>query len=166
LAKFLRAVKQGRWAKYPDVPWLAPTELKGDALRDLGTTDGVISVYEVADDDLETRIAVALAATRQKPAVFDYIVFEDTGLAELGVTISSTPSHGGTPDSIVNDLHHDVQGFTSEKLNKFAQAISGSRMERLLGPKVRSLLTKALRDGELDQQVRSMADSLLEKLDF
>lgn len=63
---FLRTVRQRRWAMQPDVDWLEDGELMGDALSDIQTKSGSLSVYEVANEADRQRIAVALAATRNE----------------------------------------------------------------------------------------------------
>ena len=70
-------LRQTRWFVNPDIPWLAPGDLQGDSLVDLITEDNALSVYEVRNNVEEERVSVALAATRDRPAKYDYAVFEE-----------------------------------------------------------------------------------------
>ena len=47
---FLRVVRQRRWIRQPDEDWLKDGELKGDALSDLNTQCGRLSVYIVSSE--------------------------------------------------------------------------------------------------------------------
>lgn len=50
MSLFLRAINQARWFTKPDVDWLEDGELKGDALTDIKTENGKLSVYKVTNE--------------------------------------------------------------------------------------------------------------------
>ena len=107
---FLRVINQTKWYKKPDVNWLEDGELKGDALADIKTDNGKLSVYKVTNEANIERISVALAATRERPDKIDYAVFADSNLKSLGITVNQT--EGKTPDGEVNKVHYELGDLT------------------------------------------------------
>lgn len=84
--RFLRKVRRGKWVKHPMVDWPEDSGLHCDALDDMRTKECSLSVYAIMNEVDRKRVAVALAATREKIAVMDYAVFEGSGLKSLGIT--------------------------------------------------------------------------------
>ncbi len=148
MARFLRQVSQRRWYKYPDLDWLPAGELQGDALCDLRTTDNALSVFELKTEADKERVAIALAATRDGLDVFDYAVFDGSGLASLGIIADQT--EGETPDIDVNKLHYDLRNLTVTRLASLAQVLSRGEFARIPVKDVKSKLKEALNAGTLD----------------
>ena len=146
---FLRVVKQRRWIRQPDEDWLEDGELKGDALSDLATQNGKLSVYMVSGKADRQRIAVALAATRQNFSPMDYVVFSDSDLKSFGITVQHTP--GTTPDSEVNDLHYELGRLTVGRLVRLATVVSAGEHKRILEKQIKALLSEAAISGRLNK---------------
>lgn len=151
MRQFLRVTNRGRWYKYPDVTWLAAGELQGDALSDIRTQDGRLSVYKVANDADRQRVAVALAATRKEFANVDYAVFGDSGLDELGITVQQT--EGETPDETVNGLHYELGNLTVERLALLAKIVSAGAHRRIQKRQIKKLLSDAAKYRRLDKKM-------------
>ena len=121
---FLRSIKLPRWDTKSNVDWLEDDELKGDALRDVQTQNGRLSVYKVTSEADMERVSVALAATRQDFSSVDYAVFADSDLERFGITVQQTKDK--TPDDIVNRLHYELGNLTVKRL----VLLSGFRARR------------------------------------
>ena len=106
MTRYLRVVRQRRWATFPDIEWIAPGETQADALLDLQTKDNRLSVFRVDNDIDIQRVVIALAATRDHVANLDYAIFDDDELIARGIDITRTV--GETPDQTANTLHHDI----------------------------------------------------------
>ena len=122
MPSFLRAIVKKRWDTNPDVPWLAPNELKADVLKDLPTSDGVLSIWAIDEGISPKRISIALAATRKSLDVFDYVVFDGSELSPPSFGIERKA--GETPDETINGLHHDLQFLTTNRLTSLADIVS------------------------------------------
>ena len=160
---FLRVVKQRRWVRQPDEDWLEDGELKGDALSDLNTQHGRLSVYTVSSEVDKQRVAVALAATRQSFSNMDYVVFSDSDLKSFGITIQQTP--GRTPDSEVNNLHYGLGKSTVDRLVRLATIISAGMSKRILEKRIKTLLHEAVSTGQLNK-ADAMPPEMREGLDL
>lgn len=160
---FLRVVRQRRWIRQPDEDWLEDGELKGDALSDLNTQDGRLSVYTVSSEADKQQVAVAVAATRQNFSNMDYVVFSDSDLERFGITVQQTP--GGTPDSRVNDLHYELGKLTVDRLVQLATIISVETPKRILEKRIKILLLEAVSTGQLNN-TNAMSQKMREKLEL
>ena len=158
---FLRAVRQRRWLRKPEDVWLDDGELKGDALSDLNTRNGRLSVYTVSSDTDKQQIAVALAATRRNFSNMDYVVFSDSNLRQSGISVQQTP--GETPDSEVNNLHYELGKLTVDRLVRLATIISVGKHKRILRKQIEALLHEAASTGQLNN-VDAMSAEMREKL--
>ena len=160
MPSFLRTIVKKRWDTNPDVPWLEPNELKADVLRDLPTSDGVLSIWEINEEISPERISIALAATRKSLDVFDYVVFDGSELSPPSFNIERTT--GETPDEAINGLHFDLQYLTTLKLTSLADIVSKGDKCRILRKQVRKSLLEGLDSGRLSAQ--AFNQELLEKL--
>ena len=146
---FLRTIRQGRWLKYPSIDWLQDSELQGDALRDLETEGGKLSVYRVSDEDDLKRVVTALAANRGFLGNVDYAVFEDTHFANLGIALEL--QSGTTPDIRVNQLHYDLCNLTVRRLASLAEIISVGKCNRVQKKMILDWLRAAYARGHFDE---------------
>lgn len=128
--------------------WLPGKEPSGDALRDIPTQYGRLSVYRVASKAEGRRVAVALAATRKHVSNLDYIVFDGSDLDSLGIKVEV--SAGDTPDETVNELHHDLENLTVKRLARLAEIISAGERHRIQRKAMGKLLNEAASTGRLD----------------
>lgn len=149
MSQFLRSVRQGRWYKYPDVEWLEAGEMQADALSDIQTKDGRLSVYLVANEGDIQRVAAALAANRDKIANIDYVVFAGANLNSLGITVQST--EGKTPDGAINRLHCELGNLTAKRLVQLAEVISAGTHKRIQKRQIKEWLQGAASAGHLDK---------------
>ena len=149
MKQFLRTVRCGRWYKHPEVTWLKEGELQGDALCDIRAQDGRLSVYIVTNKADRQRVAVALAATREEISSMDYIVFVDSSLESLGITIRLI--EGDTPDSMVNELHYELGNLTVKRLAQLAEIVSAGEHKRIWQREIKTMLHDAASTGRLDR---------------
>ena len=162
MPSFLRSITKRRWDTNPDVPWLKPNELKADVLRDLPTSDGVLSIWEIDKGISPERISIALAATRDKIDTIDYVVFDGSKLSSPSFRIERKT--GKTPDEAINGLHHDLQFLTTDKLASLAAIVSKGDKSRILEKQIKDSLLEGLKSGRLRAQ--AFNQDLLVKLEW
>jgi hypothetical protein len=160
VAFFLRSERQARWLVHPDIPWLNPGELQADVLLDLQIQDNSLSIWEISDQIEKRRVITALAANRKYFSPLDYVIFEDSTFAALGLIFEQ--KSGITPDALVNTAHYDITHLTIGKLNLFANLLSNSSRDRFPEKEVEAAVREAYRDGILIEN--SLEPSMLEKL--
>ena len=138
-----------RWFKHSAVGWLNPGEAPGDALKDLGTDEGVLSIFQVDDEAAKWRVIAALAANRQSLDSLDYSWFDGTNFGSNGIVTNQVP--GGTPDATVDGWHYDVVNLSARKVARIADIVSTGAMGRVQKPEVKDLIRKGLNSGHLDR---------------
>ena len=148
MTAFLRSIRQGRWARHPDVDWLQPGELQGDVLTDLQTTGGVLSVFAVDGGVDWQDVVMALAARRDTVSNLDYVIFDDDGFAAS--EIEAVQADGDTPVVEVNRVHHHIINLTTERLTRLAAIVGSGERGRVTGRQIETLLRRALREGRLN----------------
>ena len=161
MARFLRLIDEKHWYAYPDVHWLNPGELSADVLKDLSTTHGDLSLYDISQGVTAERVAIAMAATRPSVRYLDYVLFDDSVLTTIGLPFKQTP--GGTPDSQVNDVHYDAQRITTVKLSDLAHKLSETQPYHIDKGSVRQELLNGLKAGDLNPK-KYFNKNLLEEL--
>ena len=149
MTRYLRVVRQRRWATFPDIDWIAPGETQADALVDLQTRDNRLSVFRADNDQDIQRVIVALAATRDNVANLDYAIFDDDELVAQGIEI--TQSLGQTPDETANTLHHDIHNLTVRKIELLARTIAVADHTRVHRRDIQAMLSDALQSGDLER---------------
>jgi len=146
----LRGVRQARWYMEYRAPWLDGEDVPADPLGDLRTSSNCISVWELETDlsNLELLIT-ANAAARDKPDPFDYLIFDDSCLGDLGIGIAQT--EGKTPCPEANIYHRDLTDLTGLKLVRLIRLIWSQDVEaKREGRKnVESKLSQALASGSI-----------------
>lgn len=150
MKQFLR-VRQSKWFKHPGVDWLEDGELQGNAIDDIQTQNCLLSVFRVNSEADRQRVAVALAATKDYLANVDYVVFEDSDLEPLGITVQQTKGH--TPDETANDLHYELGNLTVRRLVRLAEIVSCGEHKRIPKKKIGLWLQEAAREGRLNQEM-------------
>jgi hypothetical protein len=103
--------------------WLRAGEFPADPLGDLTTSNNTISVYslEQADDKRLLRVAAALSMVRGKYDRFDYVLFPESVVLDIGLKLINIP--GRTPDTEVNEIHRDVSEISAQRLIALAESI-------------------------------------------
>ena len=161
MSRFLRVVRQGRWLRFPDIPWLPVGELQADALSDLKTEKNGLSVYRVEGDGDRERIIIALAATRDNPGNLDYVLFDDANMLALG--IKAEYEEGTTPDQSANKLHWELRNLTANHLSGLATILAAGEHERVQEKDIKAWLQDALRSSDLQRS--AMKPKLLNALE-
>lgn len=148
MTRYLRVVRQRRWATFPDIDWIAPGETQADALLDLQTRNNRLSVFRIDNDNDIQRVVVALAATRDHIANLDYAIFDDDELIAQGIDITQTV--GETPDKTANILHCDIHNLTARQIELIARTIALADHTRIHSRDIQTMLTDALQSGDLE----------------
>jgi hypothetical protein len=103
-------------------PWLKPDEFPADPINDLHTSDNSLSVFLVDDDKGNIpQIAGTLAVARGKYDRFDYVLFPDAIVGQLGLQLVENP--GKTADERVNLYHRNISEISAQRLVKLAGEI-------------------------------------------
>lgn len=160
MAAFLRKIQQGRWAQHPDIDWLQPGELQGDALSDLPTSNGVLSVYAVDGGVDWQDVVMALAASRDNIAHLDYAMFDDGGFAAADLEV--VQANGDTPVVEVNRVHYHIINLTTDRLARLASIVGSSERGRVTWKQVEALLRQAVLEGRLNKA--GMKEKLRDRL--
>lgn len=122
MTRFLRKVTQSNWDFDSRPEWMADGDWHGDILRDLGTAESQLSVYEVPEKSDERRIAVAIASTRDRLTALDYLVVDDESFDNMDMPMEK--SEGSTGDDYVNGLHYNITKLSARKLGELATAMT------------------------------------------
>ena len=130
--------------------WLPDGELVADALKELRTTRGSLSVYRV-DPEKENldRVIAAYACTRNSVNDIDYVLLP-LEVIEAAFDIAETP--GKTADDEVNRLHLDIEHLSASKLLLLAHTFQNhhSSMVRIRGKHVKSKIQNSIKRQYLD----------------
>ncbi len=143
-----------RWYTQADgLPWLPADSVLSDALRDLRTTDGVLSVYEIPqpeDEALVRRIVVAIAAGMQRSRDIGFLLFERTAVEGLAIRINDAVP-GETGDAHVNALHRDLEQLSARKLAALAEIMAHGDDGEILAKDFRDSLKAGIVAQHLDK---------------
>lgn len=132
-------------------PGLAEGELQADALSDLRTTGNKLSVFELVEAVSPERIAVAVAAGKERPSDTGYVIFHSEDLTALGIEVETTP--GGTADTEVNALHRNLDIGSDTKLVAFARSVlARSEIVPVISERAEQLLRAGLESGQLEEK--------------
>ena len=138
-----RAVRLARW-EIDAFPWIKPNDIQADALTDLQTQSNILSIWKIEDDlsNLEN-IITAIAATRLKPDVVQYIMVDIQTILDAGFTLKETP--GDTPFTSMAHYHVDIVELSGQRLVNLARLLQSSPFEkaRRTESQVRNLLWQA-----------------------
>jgi hypothetical protein len=162
---FLRKIRKARWYKNPDVPWLTEGELQADALGDLLTSSNQLSVWHIEDNrsNLERTIA-ALAANVTDISNFDYALFDQQLVYEIGIKVESTK--GASPDEEVNSWHCDLIEVSASKLIELAKAIqTKAEIRRIQVQDIIQLVAEGISSGRIDRTKMKLKSEAIEKID-
>jgi len=166
VSHLLRGIKLGRWRRPPEGEWLEAGEIPADPVADFRTIENRFSVYMLLDEGPSLdRVVAAIASGREKVENFDYIVFEEDLLAEIG--IRTEISAGATRDQEVNACHLDLVELTGKKVLCLAQAVYESREpDRKHHFEVTAALVESVQEGKitlegLPEKIRRSIESVL-----
>ena len=134
-----------RWYLYPEIAWLPVGEALGDALRDLRTERGVLSVFEVADDASKAhveRIVVAIAAKgKDEPVDLAYRLFDPRDVAAPEIPVDAK-ERGETGADDINDAHRNLVQLSAEKLGRLANIIAHGKRGEVLSKTFEKILRR------------------------
>lgn len=150
MAFLLRKIRRNRWYK-EQIEWLPDGELQADPLSDLGTKSNELSVYHVVKDESNLdRIIASLAANSERCDNFDFAIFDENIISELGIKIKK--SKGELPDEQVNNWHSDLCELSATKLVVLAKAIyDKAKTGRKVPEQVLNLVADSLINGQIDR---------------
>lgn len=149
---FLRKIRQPKWFKHEDLPWLPEDSLQADALGDLNTKDNRLSVWHIQDDkaNLE-QVVIALAAIFQDPSHLDCALFDQQLVSEIDVKIEDTRGESSYEEA--NVWHRDLAELSAEKLMQLATIIMRSgEKQRFPKTRVLDLVKQAVDSGSIDRE--------------
>lgn len=132
-------------------PWLLSGQFPAAPLRDLKpSVNSSISIWFIEDDRSNlSRIAASVAAGRNTLDKFDYALFEENLLTQVGVKLKKT--EGGSKDTQANrDWHWDLIELTLDQLFKLAQLIHQSAVrDRFFDDEVAGFIEQAIKAGRI-----------------
>lgn len=166
MAFLLRKIRRNRWYKTEPIDWLPDGELQADPLSDLGTKSNELSVYHVVIDEANLdRIIASLAANSEQWDNFDFAIFNENIISDLGIKIKN--SKGELPDEQVNNWHNDLCELSATKLVILAKAIyEKARIDRKTPAQVLNLVADFLMNGQIDRsRIKWKSQDDLDKLD-
>lgn len=146
-------IREERWFR-DGTPWVPEGEVSADALRDLQTTGGALSVFRISAAVDARRIVAAWFAvgpSRDKPTDIGFLTFEgDAVVATLRLPIESR-AEGATADPAVDALHHDIRELTAIRLAQLAAIMAQGETDVILRKELSEILAAGLRAGTLQR---------------
>ena len=110
----------GRWTS--KFSWLPRLALPADVLRDFNVQDGRLSMFVIGEEATAERIAVAMAANRQRADKVDFVVCDQDELSAAGYVMERTA--GDTPDLVVNAAHVEIIELTVARMPNLARRVA------------------------------------------
>jgi hypothetical protein len=115
--ELLRKIERNKWLDNPE--WVPAGEVVADALGDLATTGGALSIWAVGEGCDNDRLIAAMAAHRNKVASLDFFSVSARALRRAGFKIEQKP--GDSPDRDLNRAcHHHILDLTERSLVRLA----------------------------------------------
>ena len=157
MSQFVRgSLRTNRWL---ETEGRAPYDFPADVITDLATKGGQLSVFEVIEPITAERIAIAVAAGKQKPHHTGYAVFDRAAVEGLGIACEKTT--GGTIDAAVNSVHYNLHVPTAGKLVELAGVIAAGDVVPILKDQMTQLVRRGFESGQLDyKQNRTLCDNV------
>ncbi len=147
MPQFVRAgLRINRWLETES---REAAEFPADVITDLKTGGDMLSVFEIGASISAERIAIAVAAGKQKADETGYAVFDRAAVEAVGIGITKTK--GGTPDAEVNAYHYHLKVGTAARLIELAGVIARGQIDSILSKRVEELLIAGLKSGQLDE---------------
>ena len=142
--------KKNRWQSDEPLLWLEEGDIPADPLDNLSTLQNKLSVFEVNDDlSRIERVAAAMATRKELIQEFDYIVFDQELLEEIGIAINLVG--GDTPDNKANSWHRDLIQLSATKLVELAKRlVPTTEPDQILPKRIREVLINIVASGEID----------------
>ena len=143
----LRLIRQSRWDSPAKLDWLAEGEIPADPLADFAnTSDNRLSVWLIDDDKKVLHdVLTALAASREKADILDYVLFTEKHLKATAIAVDE--KRGNTPLEHVNECHRVLNCLSAAKVlelttrvwheHREIKRIDARRVVQLVGEAVR-----------------------------
>jgi hypothetical protein len=148
----------GLWLVNPPIGWLSPTDVLGDALRDLRCSKNALSAYEIEDGASTAhikRVAAAIAAAfKTEPVDTEYRLIQSAAIRSLDISIEIT--EGTLGDDEINPLHRDLVRLSAEKLGRLAGVIAHSPLGHLSAKEFEQILKREIGRNALRVNARLM----------
>jgi hypothetical protein len=153
VALLFREVNNVMWwdpFRSPSEAWLGKDELRGDALKSLGSRDNTLSVY-ILDEDTDSleRVIAAFASQRERLSNLDFALVDSAPLELRGFLLETLD--GRTPDSVVNTWHRDLVHLTGARILELAEHMQiHAAFCRRRKAELKRIISKGIGDGWLD----------------
>ena len=132
----LRATNINRWTE-AQFDWLPEGDIPADPVCDFRTAGNRASVWKIGNPQadqrllLERRIAVAIAARRDRVASFDYILLDSAAVDAAGIKVCRKDGESADPE-LNGSLHPNLEKISAGKLAKLVNTtLREPRLERL-----------------------------------
>jgi hypothetical protein len=160
----VRKIRKARWNIHPDISWLDPNDVQADTLLDLKTENNQLSVYFLDDAAALDQLAAALASTCDNIANFDYVLFSQEILSEIGINVAKAT--GDTPDDTINSWHRHLSEISATKLVQLAkEARARGTIDRLSHKTVHKLVARGMVTNQLDRTRMKLKAEAIYKLE-
>ena len=141
MTQILRLVRQTRWDIREGHDWLSPGDIPAAPLADFtNTSRHSLSVWLVESEESVSRVVGALAASRERIDVLDYVLFPQDYLKAAELELNEVP--GNTPDHGVNRFHRDLIQVSADKVVLLTKRIWHGNIEDGRNAKVRRAYAK------------------------
>ncbi len=149
MPQYLLMINKRKWDRL-NALWLKPDQIQADPLGDLRINEGTLSVWQIEDDRANLDLVItALAATRQNFDKFEYGLFDQEIVINLGLKAQITP--GNTPIDTANGWHRDLIQLTGDQALNLVKSIFDSlEKHRLYDDEVQTRILDAIQEEYLD----------------
>jgi hypothetical protein len=150
----LRTVKQNRWHKDAAAPFLANDDVPADPLGDLNTSDNLLSVWVLSEDNANLeRVVRAVAIGKQNIDHAGYVTFDSKVLEDAGIQVVEEP--GTTKDTEANAWHRNLV-LSGNKVVALAKGIlRDGASGQILRQRLKDLISEGVQQGHLPAEVQA-----------
>jgi len=144
----LRVIRKPRWYKQA---WLEEGKAQANAILDLRPQENKLSFWQIEDSKSNLyQVAAAVAAGRDSPANFDYVLFDQTLLTKTGVKTEHTVGRSFHREAD-KYWHRDTCQLSAENVAEIANIIMehGTR-QRIRESEIANLVRQLISSGTID----------------
>jgi hypothetical protein len=147
---YFRKVKGSKWDKESNGETYQPLTLPSDPVGDLGTTQGVLSLWYVNEDLSNLNdVILGVLANNNTFSHLDYALLPDVDLSRLPILVTSTA--GRTTYDPARAYHRNLEVQTAAKLVDLAcTIINVAQFERIPKDDCIDRLVQAIREKRID----------------
>lgn len=154
--QLLRKIERKKWLlDRRQHKWVPEDEFFADPLGDLGTSNGVLSVWRVDHASDEVRVAAAVAAIRDKVLSVDYWLIDEATLVDNNFLLKQCDGQSADP-ALNKKGHYDIINLTERSLLRLAALFRDKGMSKTCAPTtIIQRLAPGIEDGTISRaQVR------------